>query len=299
MDESVDTIEVAFLQCIFIPTPAIPLFQVSIVVDMSTEDKKQWNDGAESWVEFVRSGKNYYSEYLNGPALKRMIGDVKGKKMLDMGCGEGCFSRFFAKAGAKVTGIDLSDALIKAAVEEEERHPLGVKYFAANAADLNMLESESFDVAFSYMALLDIRDYEGAISEASRVLKTRGRFVVLMEHPCFTLFRVLDGKAVTGWETRVREDGSKEYPYYWIADYLQRHTYTVEWKHDRLKSSFKTTGFHRTLSDYVNALIKHGLAVTGLDEPQPLKEGVKVHPSMKKHDRVPQSIVIEATKIDR
>ena len=266
---------------------------------MKPDEKKQWNKAAESWVEFVRSGKNYYSEYLNGPALKRMIGDVEGKKVLDVGCGEGYFSRFFAKTGAEVTGIDLSDALIKAAVDEEERHPLGVKYFAADAANLNMLKSESFDVAFCYMALLDIRNYEGAISEASRVFKTGGKFVVLMEHPCFTLFRVLDGKVVSGWETRLREDGSKEYPYYWIADYLRRHSYTVEWKHNRLPTSFATTGFHRPLSDYVNALTKHGLAVTGLDEPQPLEEGVRVHPPMKKHYRVPQSIVIETTKTTR
>jgi len=266
---------------------------------MESDEKKQWNEGAKSWVEFVRSGKNYYSEYLNGPALKRMIGDVEGKKVLDIGCGEGYFSRFFAKTGAEVTGIDLSDALVKAAVDEEERHPLGIKYFAADAANLNMLKSESFDIAFCYMALLDIRNYEGAISEVSRVLKTRGRFVVLMEHPCFTLFRVLDGKVVSGWETHLSEDGSKKYLYYWIADYLRSHSYIVEWKHNRLPSSFVTTGFHRPLSDYVNALTKHGLAITRLDEPQPLEEGVRAHPPMKKHYRVPQSVVIEATKTTR
>jgi 2-polyprenyl-3-methyl-5-hydroxy-6-metoxy-1,4-benzoquinol methylase len=264
---------------------------------MESEEKKLWNKGAESWVEFKRSGKDYYSEYLNGPALKRMVGDVKGKKVLDIGCGEGCFSRFFAKAGAEVTAIDLSDALIKAAEEEEKRHPLGVKYFVANAADLNMLESESFDLAFCYMALMDIRDYEGAVSEASRVLKTGGRFVLLIEHPCFAFVRILDGKTVSGWETRLREDGSNEYPYYWVSDYLRRHSYACEWKHERLRSSFVTTGFHRPLSDYVNALTKHGLLVTGLDEPQPLEGGVRLHPPMIKHYRVPQSMAIEATKI--
>lgn len=128
---------------------------------MESEDKERWNRGAGSWVEFVRGGKNYYLDYLNGPALKRMVGDVEGKSVLDVGCGEGCFSRFFAKAGAEVTGVDLSDALIEAAVEEEERHPLGVRYFVADAADLSMLGSESFDVAFCFMALLDIRDCEG------------------------------------------------------------------------------------------------------------------------------------------
>ncbi len=261
--------------------------------------RQQWNEAARSWVEFVRSGKNYYSEYLNGPALKQMIGNVKGRRVLDIGCGEGYCSRLFAKAGAEVTGIDISEALIKAAIEEEQRNPLGVKYFVADAARLNMLDLESFDIAFCYMAMGDIEDYEGAIAEASRVLKTGGRFVVLMEHPCFVFPRVLDGKVVSGWKTRIREDGSKEYLYYWIDSYFQRHSYTFEWKHDRLPSSFVTTGFHRTLSDYVNALIKHGLAIIRLNEPQPMEEGVRVHPPMKKHYRVPQSILIETIKITR
>jgi 2-polyprenyl-3-methyl-5-hydroxy-6-metoxy-1,4-benzoquinol methylase len=91
------------------------------------EERRQWDEAAKSWVGFVRSGKNYYSEYLNGPALKRTLGDVKGRRVLDIGCGEGCFSRFYAKAGAEVTGIDISEALIEAALEEERRHPLGVR----------------------------------------------------------------------------------------------------------------------------------------------------------------------------
>jgi len=262
----------------------------------TVKQKKQWDEAAKIWVEFVRSGRNYYAEYLNGPALKQTVGSVKGKQVLDIGCGEGYFSRFFAKAGAEVVGIDLSEALIKAAKEEEENRPLGVKYFVADAANLDMLDSEIFDVAYCHMAMGDIPDYEGAIAEVSRVLKTRGRFVIVMAHPCFSI-RSMNGKTIANWETRLRKDGSKEYLHYWVADYLRRHSYDWEWKHDRLSSSFVTTGFHRTLSDYVNVLIKHGLIVTRLDEPGPFEKGVRVHPPMKKHYRVPQSLVIEATKI--
>jgi len=161
-----------------------------------------------------------------------------------------------------------------------------------------MLESESFDVAYCYMAMMDMADHEGAMAEASRVLKTGGRFVILMPHPCFST-RFIDGKLVAYWETRLREDGSKDYLYYRIEDYSRRHSFSFEWKHDRLSSSFVTMGFHRTLSDIVNALAKHGFVVTGLDEPQPMEEGVRALPSMRKHCRVPQSIVIEAIKIRR
>jgi ubiquinone/menaquinone biosynthesis C-methylase UbiE len=259
--------------------------------------RKQWNEAAGSFARFVRSGKNYYSEFLNGPALKRMVGDAQGKRMLDIGCGEGCFSRFFAEAGAHVTGIDVSDRLINKAIEDEKERPLGIKYIVANAANLGMLASESFDIAFCYMALMDIQDYEGAIREVSRVLRTEGKFVILLEHPCFTPSRTLDGRIVSGWETSASEDESKEHYRYWIEDYFQRRSYLSEWKHERLTSSFVTTGFHRPLSDYVNALTRSGLVITRLEEPQPLSEGIRLHPPMIKHCRIPQSMAIEAKKI--
>jgi SAM-dependent methyltransferase len=258
--------------------------------------ERRWSEAAPTWVKFVRSGLNYYSEFLNGPALKRIMGQLRGQKVLDVGCGEGCWSRWYAKAGASVTAIDRSEALIQAALEEEARHPLGIRYLVADAGKLDMLDPKSFDVALCFMAIMDIRDYEGAIAEVARVLKAGGRFVMVLEHPCFTAGRSIDGKLVSGWETRQRDDGSREFLYYWLADYLQVHSYPCEWKHDRLASSFVTTGYHRPLSDYVRTLTKHGFVITGLDEPQPLEEGVRVHPPMEKHYRIPQSLAIESMK---
>jgi len=262
----------------------------------TVKQRRQWNKAAKSWVQFVRNGKNYYAEYLNGPALKEAVGNVKGKKVLDIGCGEGYFSRFFASKGAEVTGVDLSKSMIKEAIEEEGNRSLRIKYFVANAADLRMLGSGTYDVAYCHMSLDDIADYEGAIAEASRVLKAGGRFVILMEHPCFDT-RSLKGKMVGGWKTRLRQDGSEEHLYYRVEDYFQRHSYICEWKMKRLASSFVTTSFHRTLSDYSNALAKNGFVITKLNEPKPLK-GTSVHPGMKKHQRIPFSLVIVATKVN-
>lgn len=261
------------------------------------DDGREWTETAATWVKFVRNGLNYYSEFLNGPALKRMLGNVAGKVTLDIGCGEGCWSRWCAAAGAQVTAIDSSVGLIRAALEEEARRPLGIKYVVADAAELDMLGSETFNVAFCFIAIMDIRDYEGAISEVSRVLKAGGQFVMVLEHPCFTAGRSIDGNVVSAWETRLQNDGTKEFRYYWIADYLRVHSYPVQWKHDRLTSSFVTTGYHRPLSDYIRALSEHGFVVTGFDEPRPLKRGVKVHPAMGKHFRIPQSLVISSVKM--
>ena len=83
--------------------------------------RKQWNNMADYWISRVRDGKILWREYLNAPAFKKMIGDVQGLRLLDMACGEGYFSRFYAKAGAIVTGIDISENQIAAAQAEESR----------------------------------------------------------------------------------------------------------------------------------------------------------------------------------
>ena len=259
-------------------------------------DAQEWTKAARAWVRFVRNGLNYYSEFLNGPVLKRMLGHLAGKTTLDIGCGEGFWSRWCAAAGARVTAIDRSVGLIGAAQDEEARRPLGIKYLVADAAKLDVLDSETFDIAFCFMAIMDIQDHEGTFSEVSRVLRPRGRFVMVLEHPCFTSGRSIDGKLVSGWETLPKAEGATDFLYYWIADYLRPHSYPCVWKHDRLKSSFVTTGYHRPLSDYIGALAKNGFVITDLEEPQPLKQGVKVHPSMSKHYRVPQSLAISTVK---
>jgi ubiquinone/menaquinone biosynthesis C-methylase UbiE len=259
--------------------------------------RKQWNQAAESFSTFVRTGRNCYCDYMNAPALRRMVGNVKGKRMLDIGCGEGFFCRFFARAGNKVTGVDISDRLIEKAVEMEQSAPLGVEYVAADAANLSMLNSESFDIVYSHMALMDIANFRGAIAEASRVLKLSGRLVVIIEHPCFEAYRTLNGTEVSGWKKENRKKQTVEHEYFWVKDYKTKHSYLWEWKTDRLPSSFVTTGFHRTLSDYINTMTKNQLVITNLDEPRPLKQGVKLAPNMKKHNRIPQSIAIEARKV--
>jgi SAM-dependent methyltransferase len=119
------------------------------------------------------------------------------------------------------------------------------------------------------MSLMDMEDYESAIGEASRVLKPGGRFVSAITHPCFES-RNLDGAEVCGWETRILPDGTKENLFLRTRDYFKRHSDTVEWKKsERRPYGFTTTHFHRTLSDYVNTLSRHGLLVRRIKEPMP------------------------------
>jgi 2-polyprenyl-3-methyl-5-hydroxy-6-metoxy-1,4-benzoquinol methylase len=87
--------------------------------------RKQWNNLADYWISQVRDREQLWRDFLNAPVFKKMVGDVQGLRLLDMACGEGYFSRFYAKAGADVTGIDISENQIAGrGVEDSSRNPV-------------------------------------------------------------------------------------------------------------------------------------------------------------------------------
>ncbi|MFX1486113.1 MAG: class I SAM-dependent methyltransferase [Promethearchaeota archaeon] len=240
--------------------------------------RKEWNDAAESWVDFVRKGKDYHRDQINNPAAFGLIGNVKGMNVLDLACGEGYNTRILARKGAKVVGVDLSERMIEFARQEEKTEELGISYHNLDASDLKEFSSHHFDLVTCFMSLQDIESYEKAISEVARVLKNRSRFIFSIPHPCF--------ERINGLEVSTRRK------------YFRAVRYSLEWKMERLKEPFRTTSFHRTLTDYIAVLNGSGLFVSNLLEPKPTEKGVLKHPRLKKNLAIPESIVIESIKIE-
>ena len=70
-----------------------------------------------------------FRDAVERPTIVRMLGDVRGKTILDMGCGDGFYTRYLKRAGAReVTGVDVSGEMIRLAEEEERLRPLGCIY---------------------------------------------------------------------------------------------------------------------------------------------------------------------------
>jgi ubiquinone/menaquinone biosynthesis C-methylase UbiE len=115
----------------------------------------------------------------------QVVGSVTGLRVLDLGCGNGYLARKLAKQSAKVTGVDSSVRLIELARARENKNPLGITYHATDAANLEMLEDESFDITISNMAMMNIARADVAIRGASRVLRPEGRLVMSLSHSCF------------------------------------------------------------------------------------------------------------------
>src|SRR5256885_2382549 len=119
--------------------------------------REAWNAGAEAYTRFVESGADYYRHLVHGPALLEACGEVRGQKALDLGCGQGYFSRLLAGAGAAVTGIDLSDALVARAAELEAAEPLGVTYLRMDAAEIaSRFEPGAYDLVTGCMSVQDM-----------------------------------------------------------------------------------------------------------------------------------------------
>lgn len=241
--------------------------------------KKEWDDAAESWADFVRKGKDYYRDELNNPATFQLIGDIRGRRVLDLACGEGYNTRILARKGAEVTGVDFSEKMIELAKQEETKEKLSIDYYVLDAANLKQFPSNHFDLVTCFMSFQDIKNYKGTISEVARVLRDCGRFVFSIPHPCFEKI-VAKGKRVSA-ESR----------------YFGEIKYPIQWEMERLKKPFRTTSFHRTLTDYFDALWRSELFVSRLVEPRPTQEGLLKHPPLREVLAIPQSIVIESIKI--
>jgi len=215
--------------------------------------KAEWDKVAEWWNTEAGDVGVWHQQNDIDPVIFKIIGDVKNRRVLEIGCGNGYFSRFLAKRGAHVTGVDLSDRLLKFAIAREKANPLGIKYLTRDAANLYDLKSKSFDIVVANMSLMDIANAKGAIKEVSRVLKRGGRFIFSITHPVFCDFR-------QQWV--IIREGGKKYFARATGKYLSS---SVE-KRTLWASGIKATEYHRSVETYFGYLRSANLFVSDFKE---------------------------------
>jgi len=245
----------------------------------------QWNAVAPEWdARYGEEGDTYRVHLLN-PALLSILGDVRGKRVLDAGCGNGYMCRLLARRGAQVVGVDLAPRWIEIARGREPG--LGIEYHVGSIAHMPFLADGSFDAVISVCVLMDVRGYEDALREMHRVLVPGGTLAVAIMHPCFA------SPPGGGWERQPVDSTRPEDRRYWrVQDYLQRTWETWHWE-----GVGTATGFHRPLSDYMQTLLGLGFHLTHFIEPRPARELVATDPAAWAPDaRIPLFLVLGATK---
>lgn len=117
--------------------------------------------------------------------LFELLGDLHGKTVLDLACGEGFFTRFIKQAGAsRVVGVDLSREMIHLAQAEESRRPLGIEYQVHDAESLDRHEQFDVVVAAYLLNYAQTRDQLRRMCETcARHLRSGCRFVAVNNNP--------------------------------------------------------------------------------------------------------------------
>jgi SAM-dependent methyltransferase len=113
----------------------------------------------------------------------RLLGDLKGKRVLDLGCRSGAGAIAFARAGAIVIAIDASDAHVARARARADEAEVKVEWRTGDLADLAFLRAESIDAAFSAYSVAEVDDAPRLFRQVQRVLKPSAPFVFSYEHP--------------------------------------------------------------------------------------------------------------------
>ncbi len=210
--------------------------------------------------------------------LKEMLPDLEGKKILDLGCGYGWHCRYIIENGAaSVIGIDISEKMLKKAQEINQLD--GIKYKNVPLEDVHF-ECETFDMVFSSLTLHYIEHYSTLLDNIYKWLNPGGRFVFSVEHPVFT--------SEGGQNWMYDEAGNKMH---WPVD-----GYFFEGQRNTSFLGEKVVKYHRTLSTYLNLLLKAGFKIIEINEPMPNTEMLNSIPEMKEELRRPMMLLVSAEK---
>jgi len=256
--------------------------------DFSDADvQANWNANATRWDAVYDDDGDRNRRYQSDEPMLNLLGEVRGLEVLDVGCGNGYLCRKLAKAGARMTGVELSPEFLRIACEREAREKLGIAYYQGSVSDMTMLAAGTFDKAVSNYVLMDVRDYEAAIREVHRVLRPRGRFVALIFHPAF-------GCGPGGWVSPAPDSPRREDRVAFRVDmYFHRGPYLGQWGNlDPVLS------FHRPLRDYWQAFSQAGFSITAFEEPSVTERGRRELPPSQVQQalRVPYSCIFQMVK---
>ncbi|VIO75115.1 class I SAM-dependent methyltransferase [Bradyrhizobium ivorense] len=211
------------------------------------------------------------------PAIRAMLPDVAGKRVVDLGCGFGWAARWMREQGAfSVLGVDLSQNMIARA--KEMTQDLAIAYEIADLETLELPEG-AFDLAYSALAFHYIRDFDRLVGMLHRALRPESHLVFTIEHPVYM------AAAHPRWGAD--QDGRKAWP---VNRYFIEGERRTEWY---VQGVLK---YHRTIGTTLNALMSAGFTLRHVEEFAPTPEQIAAMPELADELERPMMLLVSAQR---
>ncbi|GGB11924.1 class I SAM-dependent methyltransferase [Macrococcus hajekii] len=208
----------------------------------------------------------------------KMMPDLEGTHVLDLGCGDGRHCNYAVEQGAShVVGVDLSEKMLTLALEQP--HADKIRFLQGSIDQLDELnfEAHEFDIVISSLALHYLPDFEDVVEAVKHILTINGTFLFMIEHPIYTAH------------------GSQDWVYdaennriHWPVDMYHRE--------GERQQSDGVIKYHRTLSHYLSVLIEENFVIKGINESLSAERNRDDDPDIKDELRRPKHLIISARR---
>jgi len=213
---------------------------------------------AEKYIKIRHKGFSP-NKHIELPAMLKILGNIKDKKILDLGCGFGEHAKIYSRKGAKITGIDSS----KKEIAYAKLRKIGnTNFIVGDILKKLPFRDNSFDIITSSLVLDYIKNLKKLFKECRRVLKKSGKMIFSIPNPIFYQESPIAGLLKEGKKSRI------------FGNYFKRRKIKQKWR-----SGIITYSYHKTLEDFFSAIIQSGFQLENFKEAKPI-------PSSKNLDNV-------------
>lgn len=264
---------------------------------MGTDKKtiKSYDNYAEKWAHRVRSGENLAHDYIEKPAMLKILNriNIKGKNVLCIGCGTGEECIYLKGLGVNnVIGTDISSGLIDYA----RKSYTDIQFQTMDMEKLEF-EEETFDIVYSSLTLHYVEDWTKTLENVYKVLKKGGYFLFSTSHPVrWSAYSKTENdryRYLLGYEKYF--DGNVTV----YGDYLNIRKIDDKWYGD-----FDVSYYSKPISKMFNEITASQFSMVDFIEPTPVPLGENPSETAKKkytafqeiHSKIPLFIIFNLKK---
>lgn len=217
----------------------------------------QWNNSADWYDQNMGTEGDSLNAKIIKPAIFALMGNLKGKSVLDAGCGSGYLTFEIAKKAGSVLGLDFAPNFISLC---QKKYPKANLKFAQQDLTLPLpLPAQKFDLVISKMVLQYVPQIDTFTKESFRVLKPKGQLIVAVDHPVAQ--QIVYAQKLAG-------NQNPKYP-------NPSHYFDSQ---PQIKLSLwgkvKLTWYPRTISTYITTFLRAGFTLKDIVELPETKDGL-------------------------